>query len=199
MGLFDTIECDYPVPDPRHQDLEFQTKDLACLLGRHTITRDGRLIKHPRGGLLEKDVELPIHGDIFMYDVDPEAGYGLIEYMVRFTHGRVEWIRRRKGQDESREAEPGSAPAITDPADEPAPGVMGRRVTAEEFAAHAPEKLELVGGRIAGDRKLLLLLLTSLGLRRAAALVGYELWRKALPEEGLPGPERGQDAPSRSP
>jgi hypothetical protein len=32
MGLFNTIRCDYPLPDPSHQQLEFQTKNWtkAC-------------------------------------------------------------------------------------------------------------------------------------------------------------------------
>ena len=46
MGIFDTVTCDYPLPDPRHQDLEFQTKDLEKMMGHYTITRDGRLIRH---------------------------------------------------------------------------------------------------------------------------------------------------------
>lgn len=50
MGLFDTIHCEYPLPDARHQDLEFQTKDLECLLSNYTITRDGRLVLHARKG-----------------------------------------------------------------------------------------------------------------------------------------------------
>jgi hypothetical protein len=42
MALFDTVKCDYPLPDPAHQQLEFQTKDLDWLLEQYTITRDGR-------------------------------------------------------------------------------------------------------------------------------------------------------------
>ena len=40
MGMFDTVYCEYPLPDARHQDLDFQTKNLECLL--HTYTN------HPR-------------------------------------------------------------------------------------------------------------------------------------------------------
>lgn len=36
MGLFDTIHCEYPLPDVRHQDLEFQTKDLERFLDDYT-------------------------------------------------------------------------------------------------------------------------------------------------------------------
>jgi len=49
MGLFDTVKCKYPLPNPKHQDLEFQTKDLECLLGEYTITADGRLLRHASG------------------------------------------------------------------------------------------------------------------------------------------------------
>lgn len=189
MGLFDTVECDYLLPDPRHQHLQFQTKDLACFMERYTITRDGRLLKHPWGDFLEgqrpvveRDVELPIHGDIRIYDLDPDGGNELVEYVVRFTHGRVERVRRERKGETSSEAQPPEPPAPAEEPGPPVPGVMGRSLTASEFSAHAPEKLELVGGRIPGGKDLLLLLLTSLGLRRAAALVGYDLWKEALPE-----------------
>jgi len=189
MGLFDTVECDYLLPDPRHQHLEFQTKDLACFMERYTITRDGRLLKHPWGDLfegqravVEKDIELPIHGDIRIYDVDPGGGSELVEYVVRFTHGRVERVRRKTEGQTSSEAKPPQPPAPAEGPRQPVPDVMGRSLTASEFSAHTPEKLELVGGRIPGDKDLLLLLLSSLGLRRAAAIVGYDLWKQALPE-----------------
>ena len=48
MGLFDTVKCEYPLPDPAHQDLEFQTKDFECLLDHYRITRDGRLVREAR-------------------------------------------------------------------------------------------------------------------------------------------------------
>jgi len=67
MVIFDTVTCDYPLPDPRHQHLEFQTKDLEKVLGHYTITRDGRLIRHaqpsPFAPAPVSDVEWPIHGD----------------------------------------------------------------------------------------------------------------------------------------
>jgi hypothetical protein len=57
---------------------------------------------------------------------------------------------------------------------------MGRPLTADEFESLAPEKLELVDGRIPGGETLVILLLTSLGLRRVAALVGREAWVRAI-------------------
>jgi len=32
MGLFDEVRCEYPMANPAHQGLLFQTKDLECLL-----------------------------------------------------------------------------------------------------------------------------------------------------------------------
>jgi hypothetical protein len=60
------------------------------------------------------------------------------------------------------------------------PGNRARPLTVEEFLRHAPEKLELIRGNVPGAEKLLLLLLTNVGLHRAAALVGHEAWRSAI-------------------
>jgi hypothetical protein len=184
MGIFDTVTCDYPLPDPGHQHLEFQTKDLEKVMGHYTITRDGRLIRHARPSLFVaapvSDVEWPIHGDIRIYERDPDVDQGLIEYAVRFTHGRVDWIRRVRLEDGSAI----EAPSMPDAGREsPVPQVMGRPLTADEFEALAPEKLELVDGRIPGGETLVILLLTSLGLRRVAALVGREAWARAMEDQ----------------
>jgi hypothetical protein len=95
MGLFDTVRCEYPLPDPRHQELEFQTKSLESLLDYYTITRDCRLVRQARSWdtTPSAEIEWPFHGDMLLYDRDPDKEEGLIEYLVRFTHGRVEWIR----------------------------------------------------------------------------------------------------------
>ena len=182
MEKFDTVNCDYLLPDPRHQDLDFQTKDLERAMEHYTITRDGRLIRHARPSLrvpaAERDVEWPIHGEIRIYDSDPDSDQALVEYAVRFTHGRVEWIRRVRAVGGKAASEPPPVAAASIPP--PAPDVMGRPVTADEFAAFTPEKLELIDGRIPGGEKLVLLLLTSLGLRRVAALVGREAWSRAV-------------------
>ncbi len=119
MGLFDTVTCEYRLPTPAHQDLEFQTKDLECLLDHYVVTRDGRLIRRGselRG--LERDVEWPFHGDLCIYAGDPESSARLVEYLVRFTHGRVEWIRRRDGEVTDEQA--GEAPVPPSTSDRPA-------------------------------------------------------------------------------
>ena len=96
MGMFDTVHCDLPLPDPKHQDLEFQTKDLERLLDRYTITGDGRLVRHarPLAKSPTRNVEWPVHGDVRIYAGDPEKERGLVEYEVRFTYGWAEAIRR---------------------------------------------------------------------------------------------------------
>lgn len=185
MGIFDTVKCEYLLPNPLHQDIEFQTKDLECFLGHYTITASGRLIRHPssydRGP--DRDVEWPIHGDIRIYASDPEKERGLVEYRIRFTHGRVEWARRWDEEGELVTEElPASPPAPAAPQGV-VPEAWGRLLTVDDFHGYAPEKLELIRGEIPGGEKLLLLLLTQLGLRRAALLVGQERWKKGLAAE----------------
>jgi hypothetical protein len=190
--MYDTIRCDYPLPDPQHQQLEFQTKSLDRAMLRYTITADGRLLRHPGGGLFdeppehptfEEDAEVPIHGDIEMYEawnLDAETQWA--EYQVRFTHDRVEWIRPMKRCVRSTPPEPASPRNHPVAGGPPTPGLMGRRLSTAEFSAWTPEKLELLDGEMPGEKALLMLLLTKFGLRRTAALVGYDLWRRALPE-----------------
>jgi hypothetical protein len=98
MGMFDTIYCEYPLPDARHQYLDFQTKNLECLLDTYTITVDGRLVRRARRGWgagagPERDIEWPLHGDIRIYTSVKSEDPPWVEYVVRFTHGVVEWIR----------------------------------------------------------------------------------------------------------
>lgn len=93
MGMFDTIHCEYPLPEAKHQSLVFQTKNLECLLDTYTITADRRLVRHARRGWRKEtdhDVEWPLHGDIRFYTSKDKEW---IEYVARFTHGRVEWVR----------------------------------------------------------------------------------------------------------
>ncbi|HEV7509364.1 MAG TPA: hypothetical protein VGS07_31095 [Thermoanaerobaculia bacterium] len=99
MGLFDTIYCEYPLPNPAHQALDFQTKNLDCGMETYTITHDGRLIRRARKGVRRQvgEIEWPLHGDIRIYtslrNEDSPEDRTWVEYAVRFTHGRVEWIR----------------------------------------------------------------------------------------------------------
>ena len=104
--MFDDIfcECDFP-DDLSPQERTFQTKSLYRMMDRFSITKDGRLIHHaaryvqdadPPGGLPrmtpvdEKDIDMCFHGDIVLSE---EKDGELLEYVVRFDHGQVEWVR----------------------------------------------------------------------------------------------------------
>jgi hypothetical protein len=185
MIAFDRVVCDYPLPEPRDQDREFLTRDLGGFgLDRYTITRDGRLIRQARanrhGFVPVKDVEWPIDGDIRIVDDDAAPGDTSVEYAVRFRQGRVEWIRRVRV--EGLEVPPISSPAAG--GEVMIPEAMGRPASPEEFWSATPEKLELVDGHIPGEDKLVMILLSTMGLRRVAALVGREAWISAIEDQG---------------
>lgn len=192
MGLFDEVRCEYPLPDPAHQGLLFQTKDLGRGMELYLITRRGRLVRTRSGWLRprkRRDV-FPIHQDLRIYDsveVGPDEREW-VEYVFRFSEGKVTRVRRSKDRHryKVRRWEPQERPTAQVPAAgvaRPEPGLQpalySRRATPEEFSAHTPEKLELIDGHLPGEEKLLLLLLTTVGLRRAAQLVGLKLWRSA--------------------
>jgi len=80
MGMFDDIQCDYPLPLPEYQRNHFQTKSLHCTLSRYRITKDGRLVD----GFAQ---EVPYDGDLYFYDI-PRPG-GWIEFRATFREGRV--------------------------------------------------------------------------------------------------------------
>lgn len=114
MSFFNTVRCDYPLPDPEFQDDEFQTWDLGALFHRYLIAADGRLWRRRRGvdlfGKHKQDADdtetmadTHYHGDIRLC-ASPAKGW--LEYRVRFTHGVVEWIRR------TGEPEPGPADSL---------------------------------------------------------------------------------------
>jgi len=186
MTPFDRVVCDYPLPDPRDQGREFLTRDFGGYgVDRYTITRDGRLLRQARveshGLAPVKDVEWPIDGDLRIFDAAGETkdAEARVEYAVRFAGGRVEWVRRVRL--EMPQVHPTPLPSTHTAT--MLPQIMGRPASLEEFEAAAPRKLELVDGRIPGAEKLVLILLTTMGLRRVAALVGRDAWLAAA--EGL--------------
>ena len=100
MGLFDEVRCEYRLPNPAHQGLVFQTKDLENMLDEYVITRRGRLVRTKRGFLAPRPcrVVCPIHQDLRIYDsveVGPEEREW-VEYVFRFTDGRVTRVRRTR-------------------------------------------------------------------------------------------------------
>jgi hypothetical protein len=87
----------------------FQTKSLYAGGGEFTITSDGKLVEHRyryeddptsrhsvgHWGRSKRvhvgDTVIDYHGDILLHGVQPD--YSPKEFVARFTHGRVEWIR----------------------------------------------------------------------------------------------------------
>jgi|SRR5580704_1369511 hypothetical protein len=104
MGLFDYVACDVDLPGSLAiAGREFQCRSLYRVLGRFTITLETRLIYHsvryesaghpdPLPRLIaipERDIDLDFHGDILLTPEEDE----LKKYVVRFTHGAMEWVR----------------------------------------------------------------------------------------------------------
>lgn len=112
MGMFDTVYCDYPLPDPGVQENEFQTKSLESLMERYTITRAGRLVQHvelresredksvPWGFTMEVvdawDEDTGFHGEIEFYDYVEGTSY---TYRARFSEGQLQELKRVNEED----------------------------------------------------------------------------------------------------
>lgn len=55
MGMFDTLTCEYPLPNLAHNKLQYQTKSLDCNLDHYTITVFGRLTCYVAEGTYVRD------------------------------------------------------------------------------------------------------------------------------------------------
>ena len=100
MGMFDEVlwEAELPTGHPQTGRL-FQTKSLERCLDRYVVNKAGRLLL-VGGGLLvdgppegtkdqREGTDVEFHGDMRL--VSSEGGFK--EYVARFTHGTLEWIR----------------------------------------------------------------------------------------------------------
>jgi|SRR5271165_3613858 len=98
MGLFDEIRWDAALPEGHPPDSRlFQTKSLDPCLDHYVVTPEGRLLL-VGGGFDDTDladaeilpgaIDVEFHGDMRMLSVG-----GQLEYLARFTHGTLEWIR----------------------------------------------------------------------------------------------------------
>ena len=155
MGMFDSIRCDYPLPDPSHQRLGFQTKSLFCMLLHYTITVDGRLLEDAhRDGRHVPVREWPFNGDLIMGGGDP--GRDWVDYFIRFTHGRVEQVRRLEeplsGEEALRRDEELDERLLWPDVGGVGPALEGRRLTESEFAAQAPASLSSERAASSGAR-----------------------------------------------
>lgn len=77
MGMFDHVKCLYPLPNEKHNGLDFQTKSLESLMDNYEIRPDGTLW-------------------IETYDVedqsDPKAE-GLMRIVGCMTRINQEWVQ----------------------------------------------------------------------------------------------------------
>jgi hypothetical protein len=83
MGMYDTIWCNYPLPD-NPPSMSYQTKSLACELRRFTITHDGVL---KDGG-----ERVPYSGSCHFYGRDDSGVYH--QYNAVFVDGRIQKVER---------------------------------------------------------------------------------------------------------
>jgi hypothetical protein len=131
--LFDEVRCEYRLPDPAHQGLVFQTKDLESALDEYVITRRGRLVRTKRGFLAPRPcrVVCPIHQDLRIYDsVEVAPGEReWVEYVFRFTEGRVTRVRRSRdrGRFKVKTWDPEGPPKEGGPAAAPPEGESAGR------------------------------------------------------------------------
>jgi hypothetical protein len=99
MGMFDTLKCEYLLPDKIVQKDSFQTKSLDCLLDNYTISKRGKLILQRQRHYETKvnKITVDFHGDLRFYTSKgsrEENNYEWFEYEARFTEGNLQWIKR---------------------------------------------------------------------------------------------------------
>ncbi len=108
MGMYDSIRVRSPLPNPPawvEPDTVWQTKELLCELVEFEITADGRLLQLPELGWGWDEKRLPeprvwddYHGDLWFVESGLPVGSGLVEYVARFTNGKLSQIREvRRG------------------------------------------------------------------------------------------------------
>ena len=98
MGLFDEIRWDAALPDGHPPDSRlFQTKSLDSCLDYYVVTAEGRLLLAGNGFEDDADlanaeispgIDVEFHGDMRLVSAEADR-----EYLARFTHGTLEWIR----------------------------------------------------------------------------------------------------------
>jgi hypothetical protein len=62
MGLFDNVQCNYPLPWPEKAGHWFQSKSLECGLEKYEVTTDGRLMHRKVQRKWTEDDGVPIGG-----------------------------------------------------------------------------------------------------------------------------------------
>ena len=118
MGMYDRIYSMVQLPDCELPTaMELQTKDLECLLDCYVIDAEGRLLlcRTLPDGLpdLAGAEDTGYHGDLCFYTFS-EPRREPHEFLARFTHGRLEWVRRNP-EGERAWLAPASPGSLKDP------------------------------------------------------------------------------------
>ena len=128
MGIFDTIKCEYELPDKEIQDHDFQSKCLDGYMDRFILKKDGTLYKimvetknvdntdwkegdwefFKTKYIITKqwEVKEDIHGHVRMYTSTgnhDNGDYKWWEYRLKFTNGKLVALDKliKNGDEES--------------------------------------------------------------------------------------------------
>jgi hypothetical protein len=92
MG-FDTLLCEYELPDKEVQNNEFKTKSFDCEFDNYLITKEGKiLIRNSEDK--ESQADIKFHGDVRFYTTAGKDNSKWYEYLARFTEGELKWIKK---------------------------------------------------------------------------------------------------------
>ena len=107
--MFDTLNCDIPLPDSYETSGSFQTKDMENEMARYRITAQGRLVRETEGWFEDKKIDPPrdmkYHGMLRFYNLekakekpDDQSRWTMHEYDAKFTDGQCVGIVQIKRQ-----------------------------------------------------------------------------------------------------
>ncbi len=108
MGMFDYIQCNFPLPDGNKRD-DFQTKSLDCLMQNYVITENGQLqveVIHWETTLIEHKLKkmvdcvnyVNLTGIVNYYGGHDSNGVWC-NYEAKFTEGKLVGIVRLKSNE----------------------------------------------------------------------------------------------------
>jgi hypothetical protein len=93
MGMFDTVRCDYPLPERPEWAEDFQTKDLENQLDVYHISERGTLrLVRSFGENTPKPQIVDFTGELNFYNT---GAPGWVEYDADFVEGRLQDVRLR--------------------------------------------------------------------------------------------------------
>lgn len=101
MGMYDTLQWDYFLPEDEHVGRQYQTKDFDCTLSHYRVDSEGNLLVKLVTG--ERTPTLALYNCTYEWDyykVDAIIRFyeyhedEWIEYMAEFKDGKVIFVIR---------------------------------------------------------------------------------------------------------